>query len=600
MTFIDDIRQVLPGKSLRDYVLVVLVGFLVGLLEAVGTTAILPFLTVVTNVDKALENAKIQFLYHALLCHDQRQFVLRLGAVSIILMITANLATVGYTWWIKGFICRQEHRLFVELFRIHITRPYIEHLQGMLREDRLVNDAHRAATGVLYPLLIVMSKAFVTLCLIVILLMHSPLLALLMTFLLGGTYFIAFTFVTRAVSRLGYLMRTVSALRLATAIESTTAIKEIKVRGCEQFLINEFSEYSADWVEGIGKPPLLGTLPRYFIEMVTFGSLSAIVLSTVMLGRDVTHILPSLVLFALAGYRVLPALQVIFSSVTTIKQNISGLRALAEELRSTVAVPDPETLDSKAPAVAGFEGHMQLKGVTFRYPTSEINSLNEVDLNVVAKTTVGIVGATGCGKTTLTDLVLGLLEPTAGEILVDHVPLMGSRVRQWQASIGYVPQNAFLRNCTIQENIAYGETVAQIDLVRVAAAARLAQIERFIEGLPDGYDTQIGERGIRLSGGERQRISIARALYREPKVLVLDEATSALDSVTEEAVFSCIRGLRGLKTIIIVAHRISTLRECDKIVVLHHGKVESQGTYEELLNASLKFRELAQAAVRGQ
>jgi ATP-binding cassette, subfamily B, bacterial PglK len=278
------------------------------------------------------------------------------------------------------------------------------------------------------------------------------------------------------------------------------------------------------------------------------------------------------------------------------------LRALHADFRAvhaspvlTVGVPAPE------PERLRLRDAIQLEHVTFTHDGATVPSLRDVSLTIRRKQSVGLVGRTGAGKTTLVDLFLGLYAPTSGRITIDGVPLAGAHIREWQRSVGYVPQNIFLANASVAENIAFGLSVAAIDQTAVRRAARLAQAEEFILGMPAGYDTVVGERGVKLSGGQRQRLGIARALYHDPDVLVFDEATSALDGMTEDAVIEAIGSLMGDRTVILIAHRLRSVELCDSIVVLDQGRAVASGSYQELLNTSDVFRRFVSrhAPVRG-
>ena len=307
--------------------------------------------------------------------------------------------------------------------------------------------------------------------------------------------------------------------------------------------------------------------------------------------------LPVLALYALTGYRLMPAFQQIFQSILTIRFNWPSVVLVADELKNEeikTASALLSTASEGGVAAMQFTDSLAISGVTFTYPGAHSPALDQVSLNVRKNTSVGLVGSTGSGKTTLVDIILGLFDPDRGALLVDGVPLDGKRVASWQANLGYVPQQIYLTDDSIARNIAFGIERELVDMARVRSAAKIAHLDQFItSSLPSGYDTVVGERGVRLSGGQRQRIGIARALYHDPAVLVLDEATSALDGITENAIVEAIRELSHEKTIITIAHRLSTVQECDVIYLLEGGRIVDQGQYEELLTRSPRFREMA-------
>jgi ATP-binding cassette subfamily C protein len=299
--------------------------------------------------------------------------------------------------------------------------------------------------------------------------------------------------------------------------------------------------------------------------------------------------------YAFAGYRLLPALQVIFQGATHIRYSTAALEEVHQMVRLVDArIADPDAFaDVDALEALPFRDRIRFEDVGFAYATSG-PVLQDVDLEIPSRASVAFVGPTGAGKTTLIDLLLGLLTPTSGRITVDGTELDAATRPRWQARLGYVPQAIYLTDDTVARNIALGLPDERIDPAAVRRAARLAQVDAFVEQeLPRGYETVVGERGIRLSGGQRQRIGIARALYHDPDVLVFDEATSALDGTTEDAVYGAIRDLVGEKTVVTIAHRLATVREADRIFLLDRGRLAAAGTYPELLRESALFRAMA-------
>jgi len=296
-------------------------------------------------------------------------------------------------------------------------------------------------------------------------------------------------------------------------------------------------------------------------------------------------------LYAFAALRLLPAAQQIYQGIAQTRAGTATLDAIYADLceRERLA-----PMAARAPEPLHPQQGVGFAGVTYRYPNAPTDALQQIDLDLPVGSALGIVGTTGAGKTTLVDVLLGLLRPTAGAITVDGQPVTDDNLRAWQRSLGYVPQDIFLTDATVTENIAFGIEPAQIDTEQVERCARLAQVHDFVTNeMPEGYDTIVGERGVRLSGGQRQRIGIARALYHNPDILVFDEATSALDTVTERAVMQAIDALHGTKTLVIIAHRLSTVAHCDQVMLLDHGRVEGCGTFDELKAGNERFRRMA-------
>jgi ATP-binding cassette, subfamily B, bacterial PglK len=379
--------------------------------------------------------------------------------------------------------------------------------------------------------------------------------------------------------------------RFQAVQEAFGGIKDIKVAGLEAGSLHRFDGPSKRFAKRQAALQIANQLPRFLLEAVAFGGALAFVLYLLASRGGLQGVLPVMAVYALAGYKLLPALQQVYSQVANLKFAEPAVVALHADL--TQLRPSP-TLELPPPAPLGLSRSLALENVSYTYPGAARPTLERLDLEVAARTTVGLVGATGSGKTTTVDLLLGLLEPKEGRLLVDGAPVGRRSLRAWQRTIGYVPQHIFLTDDTVAANIGFGLAMAQIDMAAVERAATTASLHDFVvKELPSGYDTLVGERGVRLSGGQRQRIGIARALYHDPSLLILDEATNSLDSVTEQAVVDAVHKLGRRKTIIIIAHRLTTVRNCDQIFLLDRGRVTAQGTFGELLESSARFRRMA-------
>jgi ABC-type multidrug transport system fused ATPase/permease subunit len=333
----------------------------------------------------------------------------------------------------------------------------------------------------------------------------------------------------------------------------------------------------------------IGIAPRYLIEAVAMSLIAALATVLVHQGQDLNRIVPVLGTLALGANRLLPALQQCFGAITAIRGTEVSLYRTIQALQRPV---DPVRLQAP-PVPLPFEQALTLDHIWFRYGEGQDWILQDLSLQISVNQTVAFVGSTGSGKSTTADLILGLLTPNKGQICVDGVSLLGEKCRAWQCTVAHVPQSIFLSDGSITENIAFGVDPAAVDFGQVQQAARLARIAEFIEDLPAGYDTYVGERGVRLSGGQRQRIGIARALYKQASVIVFDEATSALDNATEREVMAAIEGLSGSVTIILIAHRLSTVEHCDWVFELDKGQVVAQGTYGDLMMRSPSFQRMA-------
>ena len=335
----------------------------------------------------------------------------------------------------------------------------------------------------------------------------------------------------------------------------------------------------------------LGMLPRFVLEVIAFGGILLLVLVLMHRGEGLATVLPVVSVYAFAGYRLMPALQMIYDSATMLRFAAPAIHRLFKSMQEIAVEVKP--VQSHAEKIVPRQS-IGFKQVTYSYPGADRPALKGLSLSISVPSTVGVVGKSGSGKTTAVDVILGLLQPQIGSLQVDNVDITPDVLPAWQGSLGYVPQQIFLADDSVAANIAFGRLEGDIDRAAVERAARAANLHDFIvEELPEGYDTSVGERGIRLSGGQRQRIGIARALYHEPQVLVLDEATSALDNLTEEAVMEAVRNLGGKTTVILIAHRLTTVRDCDHIFILDRGRLVGEGTFEELSRTHPQFRALA-------
>jgi ABC-type multidrug transport system fused ATPase/permease subunit len=392
--------------------------------------------------------------------------------------------------------------------------------------------------------------------------------------------------------------------RFRLSNEMLGGIKELKIMHLEQEYVNRFSTPS--YILATTKPRsfIYNMSPRFILEAALYGGIvgTVIVLILVFDGRIEAY-LPTVGLFGLATVRLLPAAQSLYYDLNRVRLNEAVFERVFQDLEAARRVEDSEPpvvtpLAQTEPI--GLQHGIVFDSVDYSYPSASRGALNGLSLVIPAHSTVGIVGGTGAGKTTTVDLLLGLLTPQRGTIRLDDTVLDGTSLPAWRASIGYVPQQIFLGDESVAANIAFGVPRHEIDHAAVERAARIAELHDFIvDTLPDGYDTQVGERGVRLSGGQRQRIGIARALYRNPDVLILDEATSALDNITESRVMKSIQQMAGQKTIIMIAHRLTTVQNCDVIFLLENGRLAAQGGFEELKRRSPAFAAMVTSSEQG-
>jgi len=582
--------------------LCLLAGAMVGVafVEMAGVASIMPFMAVVANPDVIQSNQWLKLAYDSLEFTGVRSFLFWLGVLVLGLLVFSNLFKAMTAWWTLKYDNGLYYMLARRLLARYMARPYSFFLnrntadmgKNVLAEVRVV------IVGIIDAGLKFLSSTLVLLFILALLLAIDPLIALMIMAVLGGAYAGIYRLARRQLVKIGEEQVFNNSMKFKIAEEALSGIKDLKILGRERVFLKRFADYAERHALNNATHGIISQLPRYALEIIAFGGILMIVLYFLGAEESFGRVAPLLALYAYAGYRLLPALQEIFGSITNMRTSVHALEVLHRDLTEERGRTD---LDSEV-VLAGsedlqplsFTRELELRNVGFHYAGAQNPVLDGISLRVSRYSSIGIVGATGSGKTTLVDLILGLLTPNSGLILVDGVEISGENLARWRRNLGYVPQNIFLTDDTITKNIAFGVPEQEIDHAAVVRAARIANLQNFIDNeLPRGYETIIGERGVRLSGGQRQRLGIARALYRDPAVLIMDEATSSLDGVTEEAVIEAIHALSGKKTVITIAHRLTTVKECAVIYLIEGGRVASHGTYEELLETSLWFRAAA-------
>jgi ABC-type multidrug transport system fused ATPase/permease subunit len=562
------------------------------LMETLGTASILPFVAVVASPEAALQNRYLGFVYEILGFQSITGFLVMLGCASLVVLLLSNVLSVTASYRLQQFAMNQRHLIQTRMVAINLALPYATFLNRNTADigEEILNEISEVVEGVLLPYLNLIARAVATLALFGLLVIVNPVLALVSASALGISYYLVFRFVRMRIRRLGGERVVVDGIRYRTIAEAYDGIKDVKVTGRESTYLDTFYAASKRSAALAVAHNLMNIAPKAGLEVVAFGGIIVIVIFLIWTGGTTAAVLSTVALYAFASYRLLPAVQQMYEAVTQLRYSLPSLRILERHLAEAVGVD----VDFEPRVPLALRSGIELTEVGFVYPGAVSASLERVDISIPCGSTVALVGSTGSGKTTTLDLILGLFQPTTGHVLVDGAPLTQDRVRAWQAGIGYVPQHVFLSDDTIARNIAFGVPAREIDRDRLMRAATIAQIHDFIVNQPDGFDTQVGERGVKLSGGQRQRLGIARAIYRNPPVLVLDEATSALDSITESALFEALSTSASGRTTILVAHRLSTVRNADVIYVLEKGSVVARGNYAALMETSRVFRDLAQ------
>ncbi|MEX1109503.1 MAG: ABC transporter ATP-binding protein [Dongiaceae bacterium] len=588
----------LAPRAQRQFLALCAAAAVAGLLEAAAVAAIVPFLAMLASPELAGSDARLARLIAWVGGQSQAETVARLGGAVLLILVVTNSFSSLATWLLLRFANRQGHALSLRLLASYLSQPYVFYLDRHTAElqKNVFGEVQRVTAGVLLPAAQIATRLAVVVFISALLVLVDPVMALVVAMALGGAYAALYAFARAALQRAGRISVEAGTQRARHAIEALTGAKEIKLLGREAEFLRRFEQPSLSWADAQTTAQAIGQLPRYAVETVAFGLILVLAIYLLGTGRGTDQILPLLGLYAFAGYRLMPALQQIFAGFASMRASHAALDAVLADLPRADSPPQKREAPGEPIPV---RNAIELVDVRYQYPGESAWTLQAVSLRIPKNASVALVGATGCGKTTVVDLLMGLLRPAGGSLRVDGTNIDDRNVRAWQRNIGHVPQQIFLCDDTIARNIALGLPDSKIDMARVETAAQLARLHEFVASLPGGYDTMVGERGVRLSGGQRQRIGIARALYSDPDLLVLDEATSALDNVTENAVFEALQGLAGRKTIVMVAHRLSTVRGCDLICVMEQGRIVERGRYEELMGSSQRFRKLAASAEMG-
>jgi ABC-type multidrug transport system fused ATPase/permease subunit len=584
------ILDLLTSKEKRRGGLVFCVVTCMAVFEVAGVASVMPFLSVMGNPELVESNEFLAMLFAGLDFESRQRFLIFLGVSAFVIVLFSSIFRVFAHYVMNRFVEMRRHSVAERLLETYLRQPYVFFLgrhSGDLAKS-ILSEVDLLVQNVFRPGLQAAAYAVVAVAILLLLIAVDPWLAIGVASCIGGLYALIYLVVRGLLSRIGRERADANLQRFTTASEALGGIKAIKLLGREHAYLSRFRPASIRLSRHMANNATLGLAPKFLIEAVAIGGVLVLAVLLMVTTGGVGEILPILGLYAFAGYKLLPAFQNIYSGVAKLRFGGAAVDDIHRDLHQRVTLTQ---IDQHMPAALSLNEEIRLEAVAFTYPAAREPALEGINVTVPAATTVGLVGGTGAGKTTLVDIVLGLLYPTEGRLTVDGVPVTDENVRAWQQALGYVPQEIFLSDASVAENIAFGVPASEVDYIAIERAARMAQVHNFIVNqLPNGYGTEVGERGVRLSGGQRQRIGIARALYNDPDVLVFDEATSALDNATERAVMKAVNDLHEQKTIILIAHRLSTVESCDRIYLLEDGQLVDSGTYSELLTHSRAFQ----------
>ncbi|MDI5891887.1 ABC transporter ATP-binding protein [Halomonas rhizosphaerae] len=564
--------------------------------EVAGVVAIGPFMALVGDMSR-LEGDGIMARLYTLTGFDAPADFLFWMGVSVLAALTVTSCISMFTVWRLSMYGQQiGAELSTRLYRHYMQQPWLFHANGSSAQltNKISQECSRITDKIIAPMMKMNARVVMVLFMSIAIFIFNPVVASTGVILFLLVYFVLYRTVRRKLVSNGKAISRTQRERFKLMAEGFGGIKDALLLGRQPVFNQRFEKSSRRLGRARGTTKALSEVPRYAMELVAFGSIIFLVLYLLSVHQgNLGDILPVLSVFALAGLKLLPAFQQIYTSIATIRGNLAAFDSIRDDLFESRNAEYQDPLPASAAGFLDLHQTIELRNVSFHYPGKEEAALDELSLLVPVNKVIGLVGASGSGKSTAIDILLALIEPDSGDLLIDGQPLDERLKRAWQNSLGFVPQAIFLADASIRENIAFGLPEERIDDVRVKRAASMARLDELINQLPEGLETRVGERGIQLSGGQRQRIGIARALYDDASVLILDEATSALDGITEKLVMDAIHDFSGKKTIIMIAHRLATVKQCDCIYLIENGHVIDHGTYDELVDSNILFQRMA-------
>ncbi len=583
-----------PNERRHAFLLVGMI-LIMALLDVMGVASIMPFMNVVANPQMVSTNKYLAAVYGYFGFESTKNFLVLLGMVVFIALVVSNGFKALTTYILLRFTHMRNYTIGKRLVAGYLRQPYDWFLNRHSADlgKTVLSEVQAVITGALVPLMQFLAHGAVALALLGLLVVVKPILAFIVAAVLGSAYAIIYSLLRRYLGNIGEDRVRANRERFEAVQEVFGGVKDVKVSGLEGAMLGRFEGPAKRFARRQAAFQVSSQLPRFAMEIIAFGGLLSVVLYLLVVSGSLLQALPVLSVYAFACYRLMPALQQVYIQLSNMRFAGPALDALHKDF-NTLNHEDASDFNRCSHLPLNIHQGLRLEQVGYTYPKASQPAINTITLDIPARTTVGLVGTTGSGKTTTVDIILGLLRPQCGKLLVDGIPITKDNVRSWQRTIGYVPQNIYLADDTVAGNIAFGLPLEKIDHAAVERAARVANLHEFVmRDMPQGYGTRVGERGVRLSGGQRQRVGIARALYHDPDVLILDEATSALDNLTERAVMEAVRNLGRRKTIILIAHRLTTVRGCDQIFVLEKGELAGQGSYDDLVETNESFRAMA-------
>jgi ABC-type multidrug transport system fused ATPase/permease subunit len=569
--------NLLDYSGKKKFIFLFLLILFTGFIDVLGVVSILPFIAVLSNFEIVETNNYLNKIYKLSKIFGVlsiKQFLTFMGLCTFFVIVISLITRAFSQFFQTRFSYMCEYNLSKRLINNYLSQPYIWFLNKNPSDlsKNIFSEVQQLVGSTITPFIKLLSNLIIILLLLLLLFFFDPIVSTSVILVLGLCYVCIFYFVKKKLHNIGLERVRANQERFNMTFEAIGAIKEVKLLGLEQIFVDRFKKPAKIYAVNQTLAELISLLPRYFIEGIAFGGMIILILFLITHSASevLLKVIPIISLYVFVGYRIIPSFQQIYIAITQLRYSSSSLDLIHKDLIK-LKVISLKNINNKLT----FKKFIKLNNISFSYPDIKRASLKNINLTIPVLSKVGIIGPTGSGKSTLVDIILGLIEPSSGNMTVDDVVISENNKISWQKNIGYVPQQIYLSDTSILSNIAFGQNINSIDYRKVERAAKLANLHEFVMNeLNAGYETVVGDRGIRLSGGQRQRIGIARALYNQPQVLIFDEATNALDDQTEDTILENIRNLNFKSTVIIISHRQSTINDCDIIFLLEQGRLK--------------------------
>lgn len=568
----------IEDKRKKQLGLLICLMFVGSIAELVSIGAIIPFIGALTSPQKIYNINILKKAFNILDIYNEKQIIIPLTVFFCIVVFVSGIIRLLLVWVQSRLSYAIGRDLSLNMYRRTLYQPYMTHISrnSSVVISGIANKVNTLINATLVPILTIISSLMVMVMILGGLIIYDPIVSI-SVFIIFGFIYASIILISKTRMQTYSQVQSIQQDNVIKLLqEGLGGIRDVLIDGAQETYSNVYAKSDSILRRVQSNIQIISLSPRYLIESVGLMLIALLSLFLFQTRNGASDVFPILAALALGSQRLLPILQQIYSSIISLKSNQSSLIDTLNLLEQSI----PEK--SKSEVALDFKKKIQLKSIKFSYSENSQLILNDLNLTILKGDRIGIVGSTGSGKSTILDLLMGLLKPNKGFFLIDDKAINESNISSWQKHIAHVPQSIFLSDSTVSQNIAFGIPETEIDLVKVKEAAQKAQISEIVESWSDKYDTIIGERGVKLSGGQRQRLGIARALYKSAELIIFDEATSALDNDTEKEVMQAIYDLDSTLTIIIVAHRITTLKKCNKIIVLDNGQISKIGTYSEI------------------